>query len=983
MLASLVVERPATFARPAGAGQGRRLAAVVLLLAASASAEPRSPFASWAGDVAAPSTRSARPFLGRLVTVETPAGSFLDAGRPLAASLDSSLPLVRADEAGRARRGGRGVFVAIVDGGVDFTHRAFRNDDGSTRIAWYLDMTQPSRGNLASLDDLGFALYGRDDLDRALADPGAARPSGDPTGHGTRVASIAAGGAAPYPGVAPEADLIVVRADRLPGFRFDEADVADALRFVFSAADLAGRPCVANVSLGGQLGAHDGTSVLERALDELALAGPTGRAIVVAAGNDARDAVHAVLDPEARAAATVTIPHNAPIADGQRAVAWIDLWSSPDRPFSLRVTLPDGTIADTADDGPAIERDLGRGASMRVELAEESRPDSRRFEALVALTGGDDGSIPAGAYRLEVSGDGPVDAYLSTEAIDSLFPVRLAGDVRREGTLAVPATARGAIVVGAMVGRTGWRNHLGEWLEDPSVVTGAVATFSGLGPTADGRLKPDLLAPGVWVIAANADGIEFPIGPGGLVATGRDSAFSASSGTSLAAPHVAGVVALILAGEPGLSSRELLDRLRATANADGSWSPTAGFGLVDAFAALTAPPAATASERVRPVLSIARPSLNARGDRRTEVAVAVRTEGGAPRAAEGVGLRLPFGVSGPSLRDDGVAATIVSADGMADGRCAPLSARTASGAEATGNICLADTGVPDGCSAAGALAPTRWTPLAWLAMLAGVTAAGPRIRSVRRRSNETARWWPFALASLAINAAVVPLVVVALPDASSRGREDPLSVALLDRQRPAPPVEVAVEALPPAPGPAEPATVPAAPTTPRPSRTGSRPRAVPATVAETTPAAGSTGPAAPPVPGGVASSEALTIPLAAGPETGAAAAAPTDVARPATADQRPAASPPDPCLSAGAAVRARIDAAKAYPPLARRRRVSGTTVVSFGLDASGALARADVADSSGSDLLDGAALAAVRAAAPFPAAGCSYSVPVQFRIDGR
>jgi protein TonB len=93
-----------------------------------------------------------------------------------------------------------------------------------------------------------------------------------------------------------------------------------------------------------------------------------------------------------------------------------------------------------------------------------------------------------------------------------------------------------------------------------------------------------------------------------------------------------------------------------------------------------------------------------------------------------------------------------------------------------------------------------------------------------------------------------------------------------------------------------------------------------------------------------------------------------------------AASAPDPCRAAAAQLRAAVDGQTRYPPLARRRRVAGTTVVSFTLAPNGTLQDARVAASSGTALLDDAALAAVRDAAPYPVGGCRFELPVRFSL---
>src|SRR5262249_11289355 len=124
----------------------------------------------------------------------------------------------------------------------------------------------------------------------------------DEVGHGTLVASVAAGNglatgaavpAGRYAGVAPEATLLIVRASDTGTARFTDAAVVAGAQFAVDRAAALGLPLVVNLSVGSHHGAHDGTSPLERALAALVPPGTPGRAVVVAAGNDGAAPVHA------------------------------------------------------------------------------------------------------------------------------------------------------------------------------------------------------------------------------------------------------------------------------------------------------------------------------------------------------------------------------------------------------------------------------------------------------------------------------------------------------------------------------------------------------------------------------------------------------------------------------------------------------------------------------------------------------------------
>ena len=234
-----------------------------------------------------------------------PGVKYVEAGRNLRPTLDTSLAATHADDVhapatGTGLRGG-GVVVGVVDFGFDFTLDDFRNPDGTTRVAFLWDQfLVPTAGEHTPAEpDFAFGVeYDRAALDAALALPNpfaSVRHRPEAGSHGTHVASIAAGngrsadanfGAGLFVGAAPEATLILVQPrsnDQQTTFT-DSVNVARAISYVFRRASAMGLPCVINMSLGQNGGSHDGESVVERAIDRL-LEEP-GRGLVMAAGNE-------------------------------------------------------------------------------------------------------------------------------------------------------------------------------------------------------------------------------------------------------------------------------------------------------------------------------------------------------------------------------------------------------------------------------------------------------------------------------------------------------------------------------------------------------------------------------------------------------------------------------------------------------------------------------------------------------------------------
>ncbi|ABS26014.1 S8 family peptidase [Anaeromyxobacter sp. Fw109-5] len=461
---------------------------------------------------------------------------------------------------------GQGVVIGVIDFGCDFVHRNFRNPDGSTRLLalWDQDGTPRAKGRA------GYGrVHERADIDKALRakDPYAAlRYEPEPGSHGTHVTDIAAGNGrgTGTPGVAPNADLVFVElsAGDLPwdgpdvvGRTFgDSVHLVEALKFIF---DRAGeRPCAVNISLGTNGGPHDGSTLVEQAIDALVAARPD-RAVVIAASNAYADGIHA--SGVVRAGKTADVSWE--ISRGDDTSNEVELWYDGDDRFDVELIGPDGESAGRVALGEsATARSKGRTVLFAAHRAKD--PNNGDNVVNVFL----DVGAPPGPWTLRLHGadvkDGRFHAWIERDdAGPSSFAAR---PLDNSHTLGSISCGHHSIVVGSF---------------DAHRAAAPISFFSSAGPTRDGRHKPEVSAPGHQVVAASARSSDGAI---------------AMSGTSMASPAVTGLAALVLA-EARAAGRSLsIEELRAivlsavTPAGAAGWDARYGNGRVSARQAVEA-----------------------------------------------------------------------------------------------------------------------------------------------------------------------------------------------------------------------------------------------------------------------------------------------------------------------------------------------------------------------------------------------------------
>ena len=549
--------------------------------------------------------------INRLRDLSTTSGvQFISAGHPIGMDLDTSRAEARADLVQAPPPGpnlkGANVIVGIIDFGCDFTLDDFRNANGSTRIAFLWDQSlAPVTGESSPVGFAHGVEYRAADIDFTngfTPPPGVVvRHSPGVSEHGTHVLGIAAGngrsGDAAFPagtfiGMAPEATIIFVQPasnDQQTTFT-DSVHVAEAVAYIFRKAQEMRLPCVINMSLGQNGGSHDGESIVERAIDRL-LEEP-GRAFVVAAGNEHVWRPHAsgVITTGAtrnlhwRVGGPIPPPFGPTPAGPDQTPNEMEIWYSSRDLFEVRVIDPAGNASPLAvPDAPPLDHPMPGGNRVFI--------DSERFtvmngDARVYIEVSPYAAVPAvvrsGVWMVEIRAveakDGRFDAFIERDvrsannnfADQSIFD---GADFDPTITLGTPATTRRAIAVA-------------NYRHAPPI---AISDSSSRGGTRDGRAKPEVAAPGTAIHSSNSQGgrpAPAPAPPGTL-----NPMRVAMSGTSMAAPHVTGIAALLLERQRRLTSAQIAKILVAAARPrPGAGGPgfdvAFGFGLIDADAAV-------------------------------------------------------------------------------------------------------------------------------------------------------------------------------------------------------------------------------------------------------------------------------------------------------------------------------------------------------------------------------------------------------------
>ncbi len=495
---------------------------------------------------------------------------------------------------------GKGVIVGIVDAGFDYVNPFFRDANGTTRIKWVNDY--PLNQKLTTSEDIVNAKHSSDAATML---------------HGTHVAGIAAGSVVNdindvfYNGIAREADIAEAAINAMVvDASVSSASALRAFSDLFAYAKDEGKPCVINYSMGDALSFANSRQLEEESLKTLL--NEPGRAIVVASGNSGGTARLAHKDAVSEQGGVGVRFNN---YETYGTYFGIEVKVKPTQTIKLRYMdssykISKGEVSHTAKELETISRmQISSMKSIRVDLREKSDDGSEIFY----LTAGNSTFSTDDRLLITISGEGEAWIYADIMCA-GLENVATQPDhsLAIEGySVAWPACLDDVIAVGNTAHRfqimTAASKYSGQGpldltADESTKGVGYLAKSSSVGPTLDGRCKPDVCAPGVNIVSAYNNftnestdydyayylvGIldtEYEEDNGGYFAT------LALTGTSMSSPAVAGTVALWMEADPTLTTEKIKDIIAHSSrqpDAELSYPNSQyGYGEIDAYKGL-------------------------------------------------------------------------------------------------------------------------------------------------------------------------------------------------------------------------------------------------------------------------------------------------------------------------------------------------------------------------------------------------------------
>jgi subtilisin family serine protease len=486
---------------------------------------------------------------------------------------------------------GKDVVIGIIDCGVQLDHINFFDSYGNLRIkrVW----NQPvNTGTPPNGYSYGSEYKTQEEIIAAGYDEATET-------HGGHVTGIAAGSYKEndFYGIAPECDIVFVSYN-YNDMSIEWNSISDAIAYIYDYADSVGKPCVVNISLGDVYGPHDGCSIFDQVCD--ALQGE-GKLIVGSAGNEGANRQHikkTFTTPQDSLRTFVSLLTKY----GSYYATQCDLYGEHNKEFKVKVCVvktSNGTIINETESVSSnsigthtfsLSKVNGIGANASFQISCELEPGSNRPHinamgmASSITTGYTIGFKVIGETGTTVHGwtDDYYSRFTNKSNLEGWTPGDLESNIAEIG-----GTGKRIISVGSYKTK----------VYTTTSYIGEISSFSSKGPTIDGRMKPDITAPGEYIVSSfsNSDYITSSktteISRGDKISVdGIDYYWGAMRGTSMSAPMVTGTLALWLEANPNLTPEDIREVLNQTAIRDSETGSepnnTWGYGKLDAWSGL-------------------------------------------------------------------------------------------------------------------------------------------------------------------------------------------------------------------------------------------------------------------------------------------------------------------------------------------------------------------------------------------------------------
>lgn len=487
---------------------------------------------------------------------------------------------------------GKDVIMGVIDFGYDYNHPAFYDTSHAAyrvKKVWELGTngTPPTGYTYGHelTDSASILAQGTDDANQM---------------HGTSVAGIAAGSgfgsiisSNRFRGMAYESEMVLVcvRRDSIEqqwmqsGF----SDFIDGINYIFNYSTSVGKPAVINISWGSQSGPHDGTSLFNQACDNLSGA---GKIIVMSAGNEGQEKIHlsktfTTTDTLLKTFLTFNPTHY--------KRTWVDIWGEPSKTFCAKVTLYSNGIAGNTTGFQCIDNTIHADTlfgingtdTCYVEFISSASEFNGKPRMIVSVFNKATDSV-----GVEIKGNnGKINTW--NEYYYYGFPHKFSSEFASLGfsgavngnttsTVSDMGSAQSVLLVGAYASKNSYTDINGNnWSYSGYVAANKLVPFSSRGPMIDGRIKPDITAPGLTLatsvtsyspdytptgedsssVISVISGYQHPV-------TGNSYYYAEFIGTSASSPAAAGIIALLLQANPSLNPQQIQDIVISTALED-------------------------------------------------------------------------------------------------------------------------------------------------------------------------------------------------------------------------------------------------------------------------------------------------------------------------------------------------------------------------------------------------------------------------------